>query len=297
MENLLKLSRKTIPTFMEIYKAASYPRHVVTCSAFKNVMIQTEKYPEYRDNIQLYTLNEEWQKDGLFLIKNGRSYYFDSVEPQPFDRLKKLLLKIDYSEDVVFRAVRDLFKPMINDVLWLKNLEITDQTGTTVYMLPRDVILKLIQPPIPEGWYFRDLTLDDVNEINEKLLREGGDNIGYIENTIKYKLSLGLFDETGKLQAWLYGCDIGTHGTLGVTDGHQQKGAASAISVKFAQTLLRDIDMDLVWNTAHGNEKAHGMAAKFNGRATGTVTWMKVSRKVHNKMTQMGMYQIFFPKM
>lgn len=126
MENLRKLSSKTIPAFMELYKAASYPRHAVTYSAFKNYIIQTEKYPEFRNSLQLLTLNnDEWQKDGLFLIKNGRSYYFDSLEPQPFDRVKKLLLNIDYSKEVVFRAVRDHFKPMVNDVLWLKNLEIT----------------------------------------------------------------------------------------------------------------------------------------------------------------------------
>lgn len=132
---------------MELYKAASYPRHAVTYSAFKNYIIQSEKFPELNDNLQLLTLTEDWQKDGLFLMKNGRTYYFDSLEPQPFDRVKKLLLNIDYSSGVVFRAVRDLFKPMVNEVLWLQNLEITDQTGTTVYLLPRDLVLKLPQPP------------------------------------------------------------------------------------------------------------------------------------------------------
>lgn len=148
---------------------------------------------------------------------------------------------------------------------------------------------------IPDGWTFRHLTLDDVAEINQKLLREGGDSIGYIESTIKYKLSLGLVDQSGKLQAWLYGVDLGTHGTLGVTDDHQQKGAASAIAVKFAQMLLSEVELDFVWNTAHGNQKAHGMAAKFNSKAIGTVTWMEVNKRVSKKMSKMGMYQIFYP--
>jgi len=134
-----------------------------------------------------------------------------------------------------------------------------------------------------------------VPEVNQKIEREGGDNLGYIENTIKYKLSLGLVDETGKLQAWLYGVDLGTHGTLGVCEDSQQKGAASAISVKFAQMLLKDVELDFVWNTAHGNDKAHAMAAKFNSKAIGTVTWMAVNKIVSKKMTQMGMYQIFYP--
>jgi len=283
MENLLKLSKKTIPRFLEIYKGASYPRHALTCTAFKNYMIQTEKFPEYESNLELLTLNDQWEKDGLFLMKNGRSYYFDSLEPQPFERVKKMLLKIDYSKEVVFRAVRDQFKPMVNDVLWLKNLEITDQTGTTVYFLTRDFIMQLEQPPLPEGWYFRNLTLDDVAEINEKLLREGGDHLGYVENSIKYKLSMGICDENGKLQVWLYAVDIGSHGTLGVTDQHQQKGAASAMSVKFVQTLLKDLDMDLAWNTQHGNDAAHALARRFKAKDIGTVTWMAVNKKVSKK--------------
>lgn len=150
---------------------------------------------------------------------------------------------------------------------------------------------------IPEGWYFRNLTLDDVSEINQKLLREGGDHLSYIEHSIKYKLSLGLFDENGVLQSWLYAVDIGSHGTLGVTENHQQKGAASAISVKFVQMLLKDLDMDLAWNTAHGNDAAHALAHRFNAKDIGTVTWMAVNKKVSKKMSQMGMYQIFYPKM
>lgn len=150
---------------------------------------------------------------------------------------------------------------------------------------------------IPEGWYFRNLTLEDVPEINQKLLREGGDHLSYIEHSIKYKLSLGLFDENGKIQSWLYGVDIGSHGTLGVTENHQQKGAASAISVKFVQMLLKDLDMDLAWNTAHGNDAAHALANRFKAKNLGTVTWMAVNKRVSKKMSQMGMYQIFYPKM
>lgn len=107
---------------------------------------------------------------------------------------------------------------------------------------------------------------------------------------------MGLFDEKDALQAWVYAVDIGSHGTLGVTNDHQKKGAAGAISMKFIKLLLKDIDMDVVWNTAHGNEKAHAMALKFNSRPIGTVTWMAVNRKTSNKMSQMGMYQIFYPK-
>ncbi len=86
-------------------------------------------------------------------MKNGHTYYFDSLEHQPYDRVKKLLLNIDYSKEVVFRGVRDQFKPTVNEVLWLKNLEITDQTGTTVYFLTKEFIMGLEQPPYEFFFY------------------------------------------------------------------------------------------------------------------------------------------------
>lgn len=108
-----------------MYKAASYPRHALTCCSLKSFAMLSERYPEYKNSLELLTLSDDWQKDGLFLMKNGRTFYFDSLEPQPYDRVKKLLLNIDYSKEVVFRAVRDQFKPMLDEVFWLKNLEIT----------------------------------------------------------------------------------------------------------------------------------------------------------------------------
>jgi len=147
MDKLIKVPTQTIPAFINFYKAASYPKHANTYSAFKSYLIQAERFPEMKENLELFSLNGEWEKDGLFLLKNGASsYYFDSVEPQPFDRLSRLLHLIDYKQEVVFRAVRDQFKPAINELLWLKNLEITDQTGTTTYCVPKEIVRKLPEP-------------------------------------------------------------------------------------------------------------------------------------------------------
>lgn len=128
------------------------------------------------------------------------------------------------------------------------------------------------------------------------MIREGGDNLNYVEHAIKYKLSLGLCDENGELQSWVYGCDVGTQGSLGVTDQYKQKGAGSACSIRFTKILAENFDMDLLWNAEHGNDAAHGLARRYKATNLGTVTWMAVNKRIHTKMSQMGMYQIFYPK-
>lgn len=140
--------------------------------------------------------------------------------------------------------------------------------------------------------------MDDVDEIHTKVQREGGDNLQYIEHSIKYKLTMGLFDENGVMQSWVYATDVGTLGTLGVADEHKARGAGSAIAVHFGKILLaQDSDYDVIWNTAHGNVAAHAIARRFHAKDIGTVTWMAVNKRVSTKMSQMGMYQIFYPKL
>lgn len=80
-----------------------------------------------------------------------------------------------------------------------------------------------------------------------------------------------------------------------MTEGNKQKGTASALTVKFAQTLLTNEDVDYVFNVAHGNDAAHALFKRFNCKPIGTVTWMAVNKGVTSKMTKMGMYQIFYP--
>lgn len=127
----------------------------------------------------------------------------------------------------------------------------------------------------------------------------GGDSIGYIENSLKYKLCLGLFDDKNSLQGWVLGVDLGTHGTLMTANEHQQKGIAGAVGVTFGKMVLQpeNGEFDSIWNVDHGNEKSQGLARKFGAIGVDTVTWMAVNKRVSSKMSQMGMYQIFYPKL
>lgn len=99
-----------------------------------------------------------------------------------------------------------------------------------------------------------------------------------------------MFDENGKLQSWVSGCDIGTQGSLSVTERHQQKGLASALSIKFGKLVADKYDMDLVWNTEHGNDAEHELAHRCNAANLGTVTWMTVNKRPPGLVSLMGMY-------
>lgn len=152
---------------------------------------------------------------------------------------------------------------------------------------------------IPEGWKIRNLNVDDIDIVNEKLLREGGDPIGYVENSLKYKLCIGLFDQKGVVQGFVLGVDMGTHGSVITASEHQHKGVAGAVGITYGKMVLEpeNGEFDSIWCVDHGNDKSHGLARKFGGIIVDTVTWMAINKRISKKMTQMGMYQIFYPKL
>jgi len=51
--------------------------------------------------------------------------------------------------------------------------------------------------------------MDDYDEINNNWPREGGDYLGYIEKSIKYKPNMGIADDKNILQGAVFGIDFG----------------------------------------------------------------------------------------
>jgi len=147
MDKLVKLSQKTIPAFLELYKGAGYPKYAATQATFQNILIQTKKFPEMGDRLELLALNDDWEKDGTFLLRNGHNVFFNTLEKYPFERTQRAIKLLDFKDETVFSWMHDQFRPMIKDILWLKNLETTMEHGATGYTVTKNFALSL---PIPK---------------------------------------------------------------------------------------------------------------------------------------------------
>jgi len=140
MDKLVKLSHKSIPALIDLYKAAGWPKYKGATATFRNILTKTEKYPDRSNQIELLSLNDEWQKDGLFVIRNGPMCYFNCLEDAPYDRVKKALNLIEYKEEIIFPFMHEQFKGIINEIMKEKDLEVTLQTGSSGFLATKKFV-------------------------------------------------------------------------------------------------------------------------------------------------------------
>jgi len=146
MDKLVKLSRSTIPSFIEFYKTAGFAKHSAATATLKNLLIQAQAHPDYDDKIELLALNGEWKNDGLFMIKTKELHYFNSLEAAPFDRIRKALRLIDYETEVVFPSINNKFKVLIDEIVEEKILEVTMNLKTIGFAAEKSFVEGLPTP-------------------------------------------------------------------------------------------------------------------------------------------------------
>jgi len=144
MNKLVKLSRSTIPAFVELYNGV--PKHAAITAMLKKLLIQTKEFPEFNDKVELLSLNGDWERDGLFLLKTNQICYFNSLEAAPYNRVKKALNLIDYNDEVIFPLINDKFKEAVSEVANERNLEAVTDIEAVGYSVGKSYIQGLKTP-------------------------------------------------------------------------------------------------------------------------------------------------------
>lgn len=63
--------------------------------------------------------------------------FFDSLDDTINDDLKKALRRLDYSKLIDFFSVRNIFRPMIFELIQELNLKVDDDTNSKIYILSK----------------------------------------------------------------------------------------------------------------------------------------------------------------
>lgn len=129
-----------------------WPAHILAFSFISNLISKCAKYPEITPNI--FSLDNKWETDGTFVaffvrailipfsslhsmqffsfnFKGDRKCLFASLDSK-FENLKLALKLLDYSEMVFFMAVRDVYRPVIDEVISDLKLHIHCYDGTVM---------------------------------------------------------------------------------------------------------------------------------------------------------------------
>lgn len=105
---------------------------------------------------------------------------------------------------------------------------------------------------------------------------EGSDK--FISYSIKFHMSIGLFDDKDELLAWSLRYDNGSLGVLQVDEKHLRKGYGNLIAKALSRRIAVEDDGDVMSLIVNKNVKSIDMFTKIGFEPTGLHTWFVVTR-------------------
>lgn len=106
-----------------------------TINAITNILNRIKKTTELEKRVEFLSLDDNWCRNGTFLIKNESRIYFNTLERAPYQSLRSTLDALDVDDDVTFVCISDKFRTLLHDFLWYNNLERIFEEGTSGYWM------------------------------------------------------------------------------------------------------------------------------------------------------------------
>jgi predicted GNAT family acetyltransferase len=100
-----------------------------------------------------------------------------------------------------------------------------------------------------------------------------------IKILIKYNISLGLFNESNELVAWIIQIDTGSLAILQVDENYLRKGYGEIVTRAMIKKIATEFEIDVTTNVEETNEISTALFAKLNFRDIGKSYWMIVAKK------------------
>ncbi|KAG4068589.1 hypothetical protein HA402_004930 [Bradysia odoriphaga] len=257
------------------------PFHVVTTVAIGHFIQRFETKPEWTNIVKFWTLNDEWKKTGTFVMINSNDGHilFDTLEPNPYENLRKTLNLINYDKPMVFICFRDIFRPLVLDVIRVQNLEITFDSGTrTAHGTLQDVDINTEIVP-PDGFYLDDLKQCHVEKINSMWPQRFSDSYKFLSNCVAQNPSTGLFNkDTNELVAWQIMLETGAAGHLFIDNKFRRKGFATIVTL--AQRIkVKKLRNDTVGFVAHQNKASQQLVKTVGNQWLSNVSFIGICPK------------------
>lgn len=111
------------------------PLHLVTTTAIGQCIDQLKKKPEWTKKVKFFSLNDNWRLTGTFAMvyTDDDQILFNTLEPAPYESLRETLEYMTYDKPMVFICFRDIFRPIVFDVIRIRHLEVAFDSGTKVF--------------------------------------------------------------------------------------------------------------------------------------------------------------------
>lgn len=114
------------------------PSHIGTYSTLDIFARRFVDHLEWMNRVTFHGVLDEPEHFGtVIMIHTGNKVYFDTLEPFPFENLRKALIVIELGSKITFISIRDSLRPLLLDIIRIRRFEIYHEHGSKTYVFPK----------------------------------------------------------------------------------------------------------------------------------------------------------------
>lgn len=208
--------------------------------------------------------------------------FFDSIVVGTTDKtltsLKTIIQQVDFSSERFFMCIREIYHPILLEVIKEKNLKIHFDDATDMVYIEKEKVMKLTSK-IPENYDVKPLTVEWADKINSVWPHRKEDSKKFIARMIRTNSSSGIFHESGELASWCLHHDNGSLLALQTDVNHLRRGLGSIAAQLICKNFVETNDVDVHANIVTDNEKSLQLFEKLGFRIIDKTFWIQVENQ------------------
>ncbi|XP_053692540.1 glycine N-acyltransferase-like [Sabethes cyaneus] len=213
----------------------------IACRTVQNYIVWLDKEPDLSEEVNIFSLNKNWESDGTFIILDSIHLYIHAYSfYDNFDSLKQSLLLLDWSHSYTVCMLSTKFKEIILDTFHDLGIQIALFTDDFIYHLPKEVAMK-IQIDVPTGFRLAALESHHAAQIDRNWEHRTTGTEAFIRRLIAYNATIGLLIEsTDQLIGWCLQSCCGEMALLHVDPEFRRQGFGSLLIKACARRLATE---------------------------------------------------------
>ncbi|EDW03851.1 GH11464 [Drosophila grimshawi] len=225
-------------------------------------------------DIKCFSLDGDWKNDGTFLmcVNYGaaqREAYFNTLSDN-LERLTSALLCLpSESNAYLLAAYGERLIPAVTE--YKKKIRNPSTNQTAFYSASKELVATFSTEP-PAGIELRSLQIKDAPTINEIWPHRSPGSVEYVKRLIRHNVSVGAYDEEGKLIAWCLRQPIGALSLLQVLETHKRLGLGS-LMVRYLSRKISDLGDEVMAPVITENTASRQMFEKLGFQKIDNVYW------------------------
>uniref|UniRef100_A0A0A1X7X8 Mycothiol acetyltransferase n=1 Tax=Zeugodacus cucurbitae TaxID=28588 RepID=A0A0A1X7X8_ZEUCU len=259
-----------------------WPAHCVGYYCLSNFIDWVEKRQQLSSvadmkNLQIFTLDNDWQSDGLFLVVDRYQLFVNSLlASEDSGRLTTAIGLLNWTwPGFKVSSFRERHRASVLSVVREKQLSTEYDSLTVMYYKPREEVLQL-SISCPAGYVLRPLNAAADADLVDTLWPNHHQGSRFlIRRLIEWNANMGVYTaNSGELVAWCLRLQGGFLGALQVKENHKRRGLGSLVAAATARRIAEQGD-DVMALVNKDNRASRGMFDKLGFKVVDNCFWLR----------------------